>query len=468
MATYDFDLFVIGAGSAGVRAARVAARLGARVAIAEDDKVGGTCVLRGCVPKKLFVHAAHFADELEDSVGYGWTTKGVSFDWPTLRDNVAADTDWLSGVYIRNLQKAGAELIRSRAVIEDANRVRLVGEERSLTTRYILIATGGRPDVDRTIAGVEHAIVSDDVFHLGQLPRRIVIAGGGYVALEFAGIFNAFGVETTIVHRGANLLRGFDADIRKSVHAALQQRGVDVICGDTIARIEESDRRLVATTRGGRRLEAGEVLLAIGRHPNTEGIGLETAGVALNADGRIAVDGYSRTSIENIYAVGDVTNRFQLTPIAIREGEAVAETLFGGRPTMVDHAAVPTAVFTQPEVGTVGLTEEAARAAHDAVDIYRTNFKPLHHRVAGRDERMMLKLVVDAETDIVLGFHAVGSGTAEMAQLVAVAIKAGATKADFDATVALHPTQSEEIVTMRSPVERYRAPMQLPEPAPAK
>jgi len=468
MDTHDFDLFVIGAGSAGVRAARVAARHGARVAIAEDDKVGGTCVLRGCVPKKLFVHAAHFADELEDSVGFGWTTKGVSFDWPTLRDNVTADTDWLSGVYIRNLEKAGAELIRSRAVIEDAHRVRLVGEDRSVTTRYILIATGGRPDLDRMIGGVERAIVSDDVFHLRQLPRRIVIVGGGYVALEFAGVFNAFGVETTIVHRGAELLRGFDADIRKSVHATLQHRGVDVICGDKLARIEEDGRGLVATTHGGRRLEAGEVLLAIGRLPNTEGIGLEKVGVVVGADRRIAVNEYCRTSVENIYAVGDVTNRFQLTPVAIREGEAVAETLFGGRPTVVDHAAIPTAVFSQPEVGTVGLTEEAAKAAHAAVDIYKANFKPLHHRVAGRDERMLLKLVVDAQTDIVLGFHAIGLGAAEMAQLVAVAIKAGATKADFDATVALHPTQSEEIVTMRSPVERYRAPISLPEPAPAK
>jgi len=468
METYDFDLFVIGAGSAGVRAARVAAQHGARVAIAEGDKVGGTCVLRGCVPKKLFVHAAHFADELEDSVGFGWTTKGVSFDWPTLRDNVTADTDWLSGVYIRNLEKTGAELIRARAVIEGAHRVRLLGEDRSVTTRYILIATGGRPDVDRTIAGVEHAIVSDDVFRLGRLPRQIVVVGGGYVALEFAGVFNAFGVETTIVHRGADLLRGFDADIRKSVHAALQHRGVDVMCGETIARVDKGARGLVVTTHGGRHLEAGEVLLAIGRVPNTEGIGLEKAGVALRPDGRIAVDEYSRTGVENIYAVGDVTNRFQLTPVAIREGEAVADSLFGGRPTVVDYTAIPTAVFTQPEVGTVGLTEEAAKAAHDAVDIYKTSFKPLHHRVARRDERMMLKLVVDAETDIVLGFHAVGSGAAEMAQLVAVAIKAGATKADFDATVALHPTQSEEIVTMRAPVERYRARTLLPEPAPAK
>ncbi len=468
MSSYDYDLFVIGAGSGGVRAARVAAQHGARVGIAEDDKVGGTCVVRGCVPKKLFVHAAHFADELEDSIGFGWTTKGVSFDWPTLRDNVAADTNWLSGVYIRNLEKSGAELIRSQAVIEDAHGVRLVGEGRSVSARYILVATGGRPDIDRSILGCEQAITSDDVFHLDRLPRRIVIAGGGYIALEFAGVFNAFGVDTTIVHRGAEPLRGFDADVRRSIHAALDHRGIDVICGDTIAQIEKSGEGLAATTHGGRRLEAGQILFAFGRVPNSAGIGLEKAGVALGADHRIEVDAYSRTNIDSIYAVGDVTNRLQLTPIAIREGAAVADTLFGGRPTAVDHATVPTAVFSQPEVGTVGLTEEAAKAAHDAVDIYKTSFRPLHHRVAGRQERMLLKLVVDGETDRVLGFHAVGEGAAEMAQLVAIAVRMGATKADFDATVSLHPTQSEEIVTMRAPVERYRAAMALPEPAQAK
>ncbi|SDB32320.1 glutathione-disulfide reductase [Bauldia litoralis] len=465
---YDYDFFVIGAGSGGVRAARIAAQHGARVAIAEDDKVGGTCVIRGCVPKKLFVHAAHFADELEDSIGFGWTTKGVKFDWPTLRDNVNADTDWLSGIYIRNLERSGAELIRSRAVLEDAHTIRLVGEDRSVTAKYILIATGGRPVVDESVPGFEHAIVSDDLFHLERLPRRMVIIGGGYIALEFAAIFNAFAVETTVAHRGADILRGFDADVRKAVHAALEHRGIDVSCGTKITRIERKDDGLVATTTGGDELAADQVLFAIGRSPNTVGLGLEEAGVVSEPDGRIEVDRYSRTNVESIYAVGDVTNRIQLTPIAIREGEAVADTLFGGRPTALDHADIPTAVFTQPEVGTVGLTEEAAKAAHDAVDIYKASFKPLHHRVAGREERMLLKLVVDGDTDRVLGFHGVGDGAAEMAQLVAVAIKMGATKADFDATVALHPTQSEELVTMRSPVERHRTPVALPEPAPAK
>ncbi|MEP0323430.1 glutathione-disulfide reductase [Bauldia litoralis] len=465
---YDYDFFVIGAGSGGVRAARIAAQHGARVAIADDDKVGGTCVIRGCVPKKLFVHAAHFADELEDSIGFGWTTKGVKFDWPTLRDNVNADTDWLSGIYIRNLERSGAELVRSRAVLEDAHTIRLVGENRSVTAKYILIATGGRPVVDESVPGFEHAIVSDDLFHLERLPRRMVIIGGGYIALEFAAIFNAFAVETTVAHRGADILRGFDADVRQAVHAALEHRGIDVSCGTKIARIERKNDGLVATTTGGDELEADQVLFAIGRSPNTVGLGLEEAGVVSEPDGRIEVDRYSRTNVENIYAVGDVTNRIQLTPIAIREGEAVADTLFGDRPTALDHADIPTAVFTQPEVGTVGLTEEAAKAAHDAVDIYKASFKPLHHRVAGREERMLLKLVVDGDTDRVLGFHGVGDGVAEMAQLVAVAIKMGATKADFDATVALHPTQSEELVTMRSPVERHRTPVALPEPAPVK
>ncbi|MCB1487620.1 MAG: glutathione-disulfide reductase [Bauldia sp.] len=465
---YDYDLFVIGGGSGGVRAARIAAQHGARVAIAEDDKVGGTCVIRGCVPKKLFVHAAHFADELEDSIGFGWTTKGVAFDWPTLRDNVTADTDWLSGIYIRNLERAGAELIRSRAVLEDDHTLRLTAEDRTVTARYILVATGGRPAIDATIHGFEHGIVSDDVFHLERLPKRMVIVGGGYIALEFAAIFNAFAVETTVVHRGPDILRGFDADVRKAVHAALQHRGIEVTCDTTVARIDRNENGLAIAMSGGEVLDADQILFAIGRTPNIDGLGLEKAGVAVGADGGIAVDVYSRTSVETIYAIGDVTNRLQLTPIAIREGEAVADALFAGRRTPVDHTNVPTAVFTQPEVGTVGLTEEAAKAAHDAVDIYRASFKPLHHRVAGREERMMLKLVVDGATDRVLGFHGVGDGTAEMAQLVAVALKMGATKADFDETVALHPTQSEELVTMRTPVERYRAPMALPEPAPAE
>ena len=465
MSSYDYDLFVIGAGSGGVRAARVAAEYGARVGIAEADKVGGTCVLRGCVPKKLFVYSAHFAEALEDSVGFGWTTEGVRFDWPTLRDNVAADTAWLSGVYIRNLEKSGAELFRTRAIIEDPHRIRLVAEDRSVTARYILVATGGRPKMQPSFPGIEHAISSDQAFVLERLPKRILIVGGAYTAAEFAGVFNAFGVETTVLYRGTEILRGFDQDIRKAVHAGMERRGITVRCDDNIATIETAAGGLLATTLKGERIEAGQVLLAIGRSPNVEGFGLEAVGVALAPNRSIVVDPFSRTSVDNIFAVGDVTSRLNLTPVAIREGTAVADTLFGDKPTAVDHADVPTAVFSHPEAGTVGLSEEAARQSHAALDIYRSTFKPLQNRVAGRDERMMVKLVVDAESDRVLGFHAVGPGASEMAQLVAIAVKLRATKADFDATVSLHPTAAEEIVTMRKPAERWRREARAPSAA---
>ncbi len=456
MSQYDYDFFVIGAGSGGVRAARLAAQYGARVAIAEADKVGGTCVVRGCVPKKLFVHSAHFAEALEDAVGFGWTAEGVRFDWPTLRDNVAADVGWLSGVYVRNLEKSGAELIRSRAVIEDPHHVRLVSDGRVVSARYLLVATGGHPTVDRTIPGIERAITSDDVFHLERLPERILIVGGGYIAVEFAGIFNGFGVATTILYRGGEILRGFDGDIRNSIHAGMEHRGIAVACGDTLLSIEANGEALVALSRRGRRFEVDQVLIATGRLPNSGGFGLAEAGVNLGHNGCVEVDAFSRSNVDSIYAVGDVTDRVKLTPVAIREGAAVAETLFGGRPTKVDYEHVPSAVFAQPEGGTVGLTEEAAIARHPAVDIYRATFKPLYHRVARRDERMMVKLVVDGDTDRVVGFHAVGPGAGEMAQLVAIAVRMGATKADFDATIAVHPTQGEEIVTMRKPVERHR------------
>lgn len=456
MTGYDYDLFVIGGGSGGVRAARIAAELGARVAIAEEDKVGGTCVLRGCVPKKLFVHASHFSEAAEDSIGFGWTVEGLRFDWPTLRDNVQADVDWLSGVYIRNLERSGATLIRSRAVIEDRHRIRLLAEDRTVTTRYILVATGGWPARGTAIPGLDHAVTSNEMFHLERLPRRLLVIGGGYIAVEFAGVFNGFGTETTVLYRGKEILGRFDGDIRRSVHAGMEKRGVSVICGDMIAAIEKSADGLVATTLHDRRIEADTILLAMGRSPNTAGLGLEEVGVRLGKVGEICVDEFSRTNVDNIYAVGDVTDRVKLTPVAIREGHAVAENLFGGTSIRIDYDCIPTAVFSQPEAGTVGLSEEEAITRYPSVDIYRATFKPLHHRVAGRDERMMVKLVVDADTDRVLGFHAVGYGAGEMAQLVGIAVKMKATKADFDATMAVHPTQSEEIVTMRKPVERHR------------
>ncbi len=456
MSAFDYDLFVIGAGSGGVRAARMASEHGARVAIAEEDRVGGTCVIRGCVPKKLFVHSSHFAEALEDSVGFGWLADNIRFDWPTLRDNVAADVAWLSGIYVRNLGKSGAELIHSRAVLEDAHHVRLIGEERTVSARYVLIATGAHPFIDPTVPGMEHVITSNEAFTLEKLPKRLLVIGGGYIAVEFAGVFNGFGVETTLLYRGAEILRGFDGDVRRMVHAGMEAHGISVLCGDVVASISKAGRGLVAKTGGGEEIEADQVLYATGRSANVSGLGLDTVGVALDKTGAIAVDAMSRTNVESIYAVGDVTNRIRLTPIAIREGSAVADTLFGGKPTAVNYLDVPTAVFSQPEAGTVGFTEELAKQTLSSVDIYRSTFKPLQNRVARRDERMLVKLIVDAETDRVVGFHAVGPNAGEMAQLVGVAIKARATKADFDDTVAVHPTQGEEIVTMRKPVEQFR------------
>jgi glutathione reductase (NADPH) len=459
MSRFDYDLLVIGAGSAGVRAARLAAGThGKRVAIVEQDRVGGTCVLRGCVPKKLYVQAARYAEAFEDAVGFGWTTDNVRFDWPTLRDNVAKDVEWLSSLYLRNMEKAGVELIAARAVLQDAHTVRLGAGDRTVTAETILIATGGHPYRDPAILGIDLAITSDDVFGLEKLPKRILAIGGGYIALEFAGFFAALGIETTILHRGDDLLRGFDAELRKWVHAGLERHGVEIVTGDVATRIAKGARGLEVETRGGRKFIVDQVLAATGRRPNTAGIGLEAAGVETEPNGAIKVDRYSQTSVANIYAVGDVTDRAQLTPVAIREAVAFIATVYGGRPTVVEYQGVPTAVFTEPEVGSVGLSEADARAQFPAVDIYRANFKPLPNRVAGRDERMLIKLVVDAETDRMLGCHFVGPSASELVQAVAIAVKMGATKADFDATTALHPTLAEEIVTMGTPDERHRRP----------
>jgi glutathione reductase (NADPH) len=455
-ASFDYDLLVIGAGSAGVRAARLAAELGKRVAIVEENRVGGTCVLRGCVPKKLFVNAAHFGQAFEDAVGFGWRVEGLHFDWPTLVSNVAGEVSWLSSIYIRNLEKAGAEIIHSRAALEDAHTVRLLAEHRTVTADYILIATGGRPRRDLPIPGIEHVITSDEFFHLERLPRRVLIVGGGYIALEIASVFAGFGTETTVIHRGTEILRGFDNEVRHELCSALERHGVTIMTGQELAGIAETERGFVATLKTDAKIAADQVLLAIGRHPNSNGLGLEKAGVGVDGAGVIKVDAWSRTEVENIYAVGDVTGRLQFTPVAIREAAAFVETVFQDRPTAVDYENVPVAVFANPEVGSVGLSEQAARARYPALDIYRSHFKPLPYRVAGRDERMLMKLVVDGETDRVLGCHFVGPNAAELAQVVAIAVKMGATKADFDATTALHPTLAEEIVTMARPAERIR------------
>jgi glutathione reductase (NADPH) len=449
MTAYDYDLFVIGAGSGGVRAARIAAGYGAKVAVAEEYRVGGTCVIRGCVPKKLLVYASQFGENFEDAVGFGWTTRGVSFDWKRLIANKDKEIDRLSGVYVRTLETAGVEIVHSRAELRDAHSARLIAEDRHVTAKHILIATGGRPTVDEKVPGIEHAITSNETFHLERLPRRMVVAGGGYIAVEFACIFHGLGVDTTLLYRGEQILRGFDDDIRNHLAAEMRKKGIDVVCGQVFTRIEQTAAGLRGVLSGGEVIEAERIMYAIGRHPYTTGLGLEHAGVETNARGAIKVDAFSKSNIDHIYAVGDVTDRVNLTPVAIREGQAFADTVFGGKPTAVDHQNVASAVFAQPEVGTVGLTEAAARQGGRAVDIYKSTFKPMKHTLSGRDEKMMMKLVVDAATDKVLGCHIVGPDAGEMAQLLGIAVKMGATKADFDATMAVHPTASEELVTMR-------------------
>ncbi|MGQ0742540.1 MAG: glutathione-disulfide reductase [Alphaproteobacteria bacterium] len=453
MAKYDFDLFVIGGGSGGVRAARISAELGARVAVAEHGRFGGTCVIRGCVPKKLFVYASHYAEEFEDARGYGWTIEGTRFDWPTLirnKDNAIAH---LSGIYRKAVDRAGVAIFEDRAVLKDAHTVHLAKAGRAITSEHILIATGGSPS--RNLAGApgaECCITSDDAFHLECLPKDIVIAGGGYIAVEFAHIFFNLGVETTVVYRGPKILRGFDEELRDMLQDSMQKKGIKLVLGSIFAGCEHVDGRVRARLTSGDSLEAEQVMLAIGRAPNTSELGLEHAGVELGDHGAIVVDELSRSSVPNIYAIGDVTNRLNLTPVAIHDAVCFARTVFGHAPTPPDHNLVATAVFSQPEIGAIGLTEEAARAKGYTVDTYKTNYRPLRHALSGRAERALMKLVVDAKTDRVLGCHIFADEAAELVQLVAVAMKMGATKAQFDAAVAVHPTAAEELVTMRNKV----------------
>jgi glutathione reductase (NADPH) len=444
---FDYDLFVIGAGSGGVRAGRIAAKYGAKVAVAEEYRVGGTCVIRGCVPKKLFVYASKFAEEFEDAIGYGWTSEKVTFDWQKLLEYKDKEIDRLYQAYIRNLTAAGAELIQERATLVDAHTVRLASG-RKVSAKYILIATGATPFVPRHLPGHELAITSNEAFHLERLPRRIVIVGGGYIAVEFAGIFNNLGVETILLYRGEKILRGFDEDLRNHLTAEMEKKGIDIRCNADVEKIERSGDGVRITLTDGERIGAGQIMYCTGRIPNIEGLGLENVGIKHTPHYAIPVNEYSQTEVPSIYAVGDVTNRVNLTPVAIREGHAFADTVFGGKPVMVNHGLVPTAVFSQPELGTVGMTEEQARKTHK-VDIYKTSFRPMKHTLSGRDERMMMKLVVDAETDVVLGCHIAGPDAGEMAQLLGIAITCKATKAQFDATLAVHPTAAEELVTMR-------------------
>jgi glutathione reductase (NADPH) len=455
MAEFDVDLFVIGGGSGGVRAARIAAGYGARVMVAEEYRMGGTCVIRGCVPKKLFVIGSHIHHEIEDAAGFGWTIPPVSFDWKTLVANKDKEIARLEGIYTSNVSKAGAEVVKTRAVIEDAHTLRLA-DGRTVTAKYILIATGGAPNHGPKIPGIEHVISSNEAFHLPELPKRVVIQGGGYIALEFACIFAGFGSDVTVIYRGDNILRGFDEDVRVHVRKEMEMQGINIITGCTIDRIDRNNNVFNTHLSSGSSIASDKVMFAIGRHPNVGGLGLDKVGVSLNPhNGGITVDGFSRTSVPNIYAIGDVTHRVNLTPVAIREGHAFADTVFGKRPIQVDHATIPTAVFSQPEVGTVGLTEAEARAQFSHVDIYKTDFRPIKSTMSGRDTRILMKLIVDGTSDRVLGCHIVGDTAAEIVQAIAIAVKMKATKADFDATFALHPTAAEELVTMRTPTARY-------------
>jgi len=452
---YDYDLFVIGGGSGGVRAARMAAGTGARVAIAEEHRFGGTCVIRGCVPKKLFVYASEFSEIFKEAEGFGWTVGPAHFNWQTLRANKDREVERLSGIYRGGLERAGVTIVNSRAVLTDAHTVRLLKEERSVTARIILLATGSWPFIPK-FPGSEYAITSNEAFDLPKLPISIAIVGAGYIGLEFAGIFHGLGVDVTVVHRGPRLLRGFDEDMQIGLAEAMTARGVKLALNTEVAAIEKGAHSYTLLGKNGARIEADLVMYATGRVPNTTNLGLEEAGVALGTYGQIKVDEYSQTSTPNIYALGDVTDKVNLTPVAIDEAMRFVDTVFRGKPTPVDHHGIPTAVFSQPEIGTVGLTEEAARKnCSGGVDIYKTSFRPLKATLAGTTERMLMKIVVDRATDQVVGVHILGPDAAEMAQILAIPLRLGARKADFDATMALHPTAAEELVTLR---EKWQPP----------
>jgi glutathione reductase (NADPH) len=457
MSQYDFDLFVIGGGSGGVRAARIAGQHGARVAVAEEYRFGGTCVIRGCIPKKLLVYASRFRDDFEDAAGFGWTVEGARFDWPALIASKDKEIERLEGIYRRTVGNAGARVFDTRATIAGPHTVVLPGDGSKVTAGVILVATGGHP-VKPGIPGAEHAITSNEAFHLKELPASILIVGGGYIAVEFAGIFNGLGARTTLVYRGPRVLRGFDEDLRAGLMEEMEKRGIEVRVNADISAIAKGTTNNTVTLNDGSIQEVACVMLATGRAPNTTGLGLEKAGVKLGPMGQILVDEESRSSVPSIYAVGDVTDRVNLTPVAIREGHAFADTVFGGKRWTVSHDLIPTAVFSTPEVGTVGLPEHIACQRYPKLDIFRSRFRPLKHTLSGREERVVLKLLVDGDTDKVVGCHILGPDAAGIVQMAAIALKMGATKADFDATVALHPSIAEELVTMREKVPAPHPP----------
>jgi len=454
MTDHDVDLFVIGAGSGGVRAARVAAGYGARVMIAEQYRVGGTCVIRGCVPKKLLVYASRFSDEFEDAAGYGWNVPEPAFHWPTLVANKDREIARLEAAYTSTLERFNVTLVKSRATFEDSHTVRLTTGAR-VRAETILISTGAWPHLGAKIPGLEHAITSNEAFHLPELPRRIVVQGGGYIAVEFACIFAGLGSDVTLVYRGENILRGFDDDVREHLRNEMRGRGITVTCGCTVSAIEKSGDEFITRLSDSSTIISDKVMFAMGRRPRVKGIGVESLGVKIRSSGGIEVDEFSRTSVPNIYAVGDVTNRVNLTPVAIREGHAFADTVYGGNPTPVDHTNVPTAVFSEPEVGVIGLTEAQARESLAKIDVYKTTFRPMKATLSGRNTRAFMKLLIDGVTDRVVGCHIVGPDAAELIQVVGIAVKMGATKADFDATMAVHPTAAEELVTMREKAVSY-------------
>lgn len=450
MASYDFDLLTIGAGSGGVRATRMAASYGARAAVVEEYRVGGTCVIRGCVPKKILVYASRYSEDLQDAAGFGWHVGSHHFEWPELIANKDREIARLEGLYRKNLAGAGATLFEDRAVILDPHSVKLAGSGKIVTAQTLLVATGGQPFVPDDIPGAELAITSNEAFHLPALPKSVMVVGGGYIAIEFAGIFNGLGSKTHLVHHGEEVLRGFDREIRERMRHEMQKRGVDVHIRSSVVSIRAEGGRKRVRLNDHTEHVVDEIMFAVGRRPNVNGLGLEAAGVQLDDKGAIRVDSLSRTNVENIYAVGDVTNRVNLTPIAIREGAAFAETLYNSTPTRVDHADIATAVFGTPEIGTVGLTEDASRMFGGEIDIYKTAFRPMRATMSGRDTLIFMKLVVDGESQRVLGCHVIGEAAAEMIQCVAIAVKMRATKADFDATVALHPSAAEELVLLKT------------------
>lgn len=455
MGKFDYDLFVIGAGSGGVRAARISAGYGAKVAVAEEYRIGGTCVIRGCVPKKLLVYASRFADDFADAPGFGWSVGEATFDWPSLIAAKDKEIARLEAAYRTNLGRTGVEIIEERATVEGPNAVKLAKSGRVVTAGKILIATGGKPWLAEPIQGIEHVITSNEAFDLPELPKSIVVAGGGYIAVEFAGIFSRLGVETTLIYRGDKILRGFDEDLRDRMTEAYTKQGIRIVTNNIFKSIDRTDAGLVGHLSGGGTLEAEKIMFAVGRAPNTAGLGLEKAGVELGWNGHVPVNEYSKSSVDSIFAVGDVTDRAALTPVAIREGHAFADTEFGDKPRMIEHTLIPTAVFSTPELASVGLPEHLASERCEKLDIYKASFRPMKATLSGRDERVFMKLLVDGESDKILGCHMLGDGAGEIIQMAAIALRLGATKADFDATIALHPTAAEEFVTMR---EKWIAP----------